>query len=380
MNGKTAAARPRLAVGTVVGAGVAALCVLLAAGCSEDRAPEPPPAAPDAVAMPACAEQYGIRPVCGFKNPEDLRVLPGGEWLLVSEMAPFLSDDAGALSLLDLLHEERRSIEILWRDEAGGEMWGDPACPAPRVERFSPHGIDLTTRDDGRHQLLVVNHGDERVEFFEAAQAEGIWRLQWRGCATPPGDPFINDVAGLPGGGFVATHMWDKSMPFDDVVARLTAGEATGWVWQWLPEVGFSKLPNSDDLMPNGIAVSPDGAKVFVNVYMGNKTLKIDRASGAREGEFSVRQPDNIVFGEDGYLWVASHLNEPVEGRCADGHPGPCLLPFQVVRADPATMTAEVVFQHEGEPMGYATVALPHAGRIYLGTASGDRIASIELR
>jgi hypothetical protein len=369
--------------------GLVALCALLGCGCSEggSSASSPETAAAEtaeaatesAASTPACEEKNRIRPVCGFKNPEDLAVVPGGDLLLVSEMAAFLSDGPGVLSLLDLQQEQRRPIEIIWQDE-GGKRWGDSACAEPRVERFSPHGIDLMTRADGRHQVLVVNYGDERVEFFELAETDGVWRLYWRGCATPPGDPFINDVAGLPGGGFVATHMWDKSTPFDAVVARLTAGEATGWVWQWLPETGFSRLPNSEDLMPNGIAVSPDGEKVFVDIYMGNKTVKFDRASGNREGEFSVRSPDNIVLGEDGYLWVASHLNDPVEGRCPDGHPGPCLLPFQVVRADPETMTAEVVYQHEGEPMGYATVALPHAGRLYLGTASGDRLASIELR
>lgn len=395
MNTRLPVARPPMDLRVARRTAAMALCAVLVSGCSEDGASVPAVEAAEAAAeeaaamadtsaegaaaVPACDEQNGIKPVCGFKNPEDLAVVPGGELLLVSEMAAFLSDDAGALSLLDLRQEQRRPIEIVWQDERASEDWGEPACPAPRVARFSPHGIDLTTRDDGRHQLLVVNHGDERVDFFELARGDD-WRLHWKGCATPPGDPFINDVSGLPGGGFVATHMWDKSTPFDDVVARLTAGEPTGWVWQWLPGEGFSKLPNSKDLMPNGIAVSPDGGKVFVNVYMGNKTVKIDRASGALEGEFSVRSPDNIVFGEDGYLWVASHLNDPVEGRCEDGHPGPCLLPFQVVKADPATMEAEVVYQHEGEPMGYATVALPHAGRIYLGTASGDRLASVELR
>ncbi len=29
--------------------------------------------------------------------------------------------------------------------------------------------------------------------------------------------------------------------------------------------------------------------------------------------------------------------------------------------------------------MGYATVALPHEGKLYLGSASGDRIASLAL-
>lgn len=364
------------------GAGIVGLLLLLATACSDEGpdtvADASPDAAESAAAEISCETKHGITPVCGFRNPEDLAVVPGGEMLLVSEMGTFLTDEPGTLSLLDIAGQQRRSIDIQWDAPAAQERWGEADCPAPQISRFSPHGMHLMTRGDGRHQLLVVNHGDERIEFFELTGADTDWRLHWRGCATPPDDPFINDVAGLPDGGFVATHMWDKGTPFEDLVTRLTAGEPTGWVWHWQPGAGFRKVPGSDDLMPNGIAASPDGKTIFVNIYMGGRTVRRDIQSGALQGEFSVPSPDNIVFGADGQLWVASHLNDPIEESCEQDHAGPCLLPFQVVRADPDTMEAEVVFRHEGEPMGFATVALPHAGRVWLGTASGDRLASIE--
>jgi len=369
---------------------MAALCMLLTIACTEDDGRHATaaeafeggsaPSGSETAAVEDCEAQHGIRPVCGFRNPEDLVVVPGGELLLVSEMGTFLTDEPGSLSLLDIAAEQRRTLPIEWNPPTSEPRWGEPDCPAPQIARFSPHGINLMNRTDDRHQLLVVNHGDERIEFFELTGAGADWQLHWRGCATPPGDPFINDVAGLPGGGFVATHMWDKGTPFDELVTRLTAGEATGWVWEWQPDRGFRRIPGSEDLMPNGIAASPDGRTIFVNIYMGNRTVRIDLASGAQEGEFSVPSPDNIVFGTDGQLWVASHLNDPIEESCEAGDSGPCLLPFQVVRANPETMEAEVVFRHDGAPMGFATVALPHAGRIWLGTASGDRLASIEAR
>lgn len=331
-----------------------------------------------AVTEIACEEVGSIKPICGFHNPEDLAVVPGGNFLLVSEMGAFMSDAPNTISLLDIAKQQRVTIGFDWQQQ--GDRWGDPVCAAPDNDKFSPHGIDLITREDGRHQLLVVNHGNEQIEFFELLENQpGKWSLNWKGCAKPPGDPFINDVAGLIDGGFLATHMWNKSTPFEQVVASLNAGEKTGWVWEWQADTGFTKLPNSDELMPNGIAVSKDNSKIFVNIYMGNKTIKLDRASGLVEGEFAVRSPDNIVVDDAGSLWVASHLNDPVEGRCEDGHAGPCLLPFQVIKADPQTMVAEIVFRHEGEPMGYATVALPHGGRLYLGSASGDRVASIDM-
>ncbi len=324
-----------------------------------------------------CVGTEAMQVVCGFKNPEDLAVIPGGHHLLVSEMGAFMSDAPNTMSLLNLATNKREMIAFDWLPS--NDRWGDPKCQAPNAARFSPHGIDLMTREDGRVQVLVVNHGDEQVEFFELTKPVETWRLTWRGCAKPGGDPFINDVAGLQDGGFVATHMWDKGTPFDEVVTRLSAGEKIGWVWEWQPNLGFTKLPNSVAMMPNGIAVSADNTKIFVNIYMANKTIKLDRKSGKVEGEFAVRSPDNVVVDDKGFLWVASHLNDPIEGRCAEDAPGPCLLPFQVVRADPETMAAAVVMQHDGEPMGYATVALPHNGRLYLGSAHGDRIASVTL-
>ena len=151
------------------------------------------------------------------------------------------------------------------------------------------------------------------------------------------------------------------------------------WVWEWQADSGFTRVPNTDELMPNGIAVSADNTKIFVNIYMGNRNIRIHRATGEVDGDVAVRSPDNVVVDGAGNLWIASPLNDPIAGRCEDGHPGPCLLPFQVMKVDPQTMEGEVVLQHEGAPMGYATVALPHRGRLYLGTASGDRLASVAL-
>ena len=324
-----------------------------------------------------CDEVNGIVPVCGFKNPEDLAVVPGGDLLLVSEMGTFLSDAPGALSFLDIANQQRLPIEFRWTND--GDQWGDIRCTAPEPAKFSPHGIDLMTRTDGRHQLLVVNHGREAIEFFELVNLDDHWQLHWKGCAQPEDDLFMNDVASLNDGGFFVTHMWNKSTPFDDVVAKLTAGEKIGWIMEWQQETGFTKMANSDALMPNGIAVNEDNTKIYVNIYMANKTIKIDRETSKIEAEISIKNPDNIIVDADGSLWIASHLNDPIEGRCEDNHPGPCLLPFQIIKANPDFTHSEVAFVHDGAPMGYTTVGLPHRGRLYFGSASGDRVASVAI-
>ncbi len=353
----------------------------LLAGCGPAETVEQA-AAPAALAPAdsniACDTVAGITPVCGFHNPEDLAVVPGGEFLLVSEMGAFMSDEPNTLSLLDIANSQRAPLQINWASTE--PRWGDAACIAPDAEKFSPHGIDLMTRADGRHQVLVVNHGNEQIEFFELVAAGAESHLDWKGCAKPGNDAFMNDVASLHDGGFFVTHMWNRSTPFETVVAQLTAGEKVGWVWEWQAASGFTKLPGSDEMMPNGITVSQDNTKLFINIYMANKTIKVDRLTGEVEGEVAVRSPDNVVIDADGNLWIASHLNDPIDGRCEDGQPGPCLLEFQVVKANSVDMSSEVALHHKGEPMGYATVALPHNGRLYLGSAHGDRVASIELK
>jgi hypothetical protein len=326
----------------------------------------------------ACTASNNILPYCGYQNPEDLVTTPDDKKILVSEMGTFMLDTPGSLSLFDLASKQKEEIGINWQN--AGTNWGDSHCKIPSAELFSPHGIDLMTRVDGKHQLLVVNHGGrESVEFFQLSQKSGQWALNWKGCALPPEDPFINDVAGLLDGGFLVTHMWNKHIPFEEVATMLVEGVSTGWVWEWNQDSGFTKLAGSVQQMPNGIAVSKDNKKVFINIYMGNKTIKLDRESGTIEGEFAVRQPDNVSIDKQGNLWVASHQHDPINETCNDVTEGPCLLPFVIVRANSETMEAEEVISQEGLPMGYATVAIPVGDRLFMGSAHGDRIISAPL-
>jgi hypothetical protein len=343
------------------------------AGC--DQTTDTPASRTTDAAAVDCSAGGGLTPYCGFRNPEDLALMPDRQALLVSEMGEFRSDEPSQLVIFDLATRVPGEIPIDWSPPEN--RWGSAGCPEPVAEAFSPHGIDLITRSDGTHQLLVVNHGGrEAVEFFELQAGTAGWQLQWRGCALPPDDPFINDVAGLADGGFLVTHMWNKSTPFDEVVEKLTSGVNTGWVWEWQADSGFSKVPGSDELMPNGIAVSADNTKIFVNIYMGNKTIKIDRATGNREGEIAVQQPDNITMDSEGTLWIASHQHDPVNQNCTEVKSGPCLLPFEILRADANTMRAEVVLSQDGPPMGFTTVALRVDDEIFMGSAHGDRVVS----
>ncbi len=366
----------------------AAICGSLLIGCSEK--PDPVTTTQEQTttevahkALTAadikCDPDGGMQPYCGFKNPEDIVSIPGSDKLLISEMGEFMLDTPGTMVMFDTAKSEKQPIHVIWENE--GDSWGDASCPAPDVERFSPHGIDLVPGENGKHKVLVVNHGGrEAVEFFQLAEQDNTWHLFWKGCAIPPEDPFINDVAGLKDGGFFVTHMWNKSTPFEKIVEQFNNGENIGWVYEWQQDTGFVKVPNSDQLMPNGITVSADNSKIFVNIYLANKTIKIDRASGEIDGEFEVQQPDNITIDSDGNLWVASHKHDPIAQTCTEVEFGPCLLPFEIVKVNSETLEKEVFLHYEGDAMGYATVATRVGDKLYLGSAHGDRIVSVAVQ
>ncbi|MEM7098625.1 MAG: SMP-30/gluconolactonase/LRE family protein [Pseudomonadota bacterium] len=323
----------------------------------------------------SCETIGGMTPHCGYKNPEDLVHIPDTDLLIVSEMGEFMADSPGTLSLLNTATGKRETLSIDWTGAA--ESWGERDCPAPQSAAFSPHGIDLVRRETGDLSLLVVNHGGrESIEFFAVSPTGD---LAWRGCAMPPGDPFLNDVAARQDGGFYVTHMWNKSGKFDEIVANLLGGVATGWVWAWTAEGGFVQLPQTNDLMPNGIAIDAEDKTLYVNLYFGNKTFAFDLSTNTRGPEAELRQPDNVSVDPDGTLWIASHQHDAIQQACTGVTQGPCLLPFQVVTINPDTFESKSVLDHAGSPMGYATVALKVGNRIYLGTAHGDRVVSIEL-
>jgi len=323
----------------------------------------------------SCEPAAGMTPYCGYKNPEDLVHIPDTELLIVSEMGEFLADSPGQLSLLNMTTGKRETLAIDWTIR--GANWGDKNCSAPDVAALSPHGIDLTRRDDGELALLVVNHGGrESVEFFAVTPGGD---LSWRGCALPPGDPFINDVAARQDGGFYVTHMWDKSTDFAAVAAALQGGKPTGWVWSWSAEDGFTEVAGTKALMPNGIALNADNSRLYVNVYFGGGTFAVNLEDLSRVGTIEARQPDNVTVADNGDVWIASHQHDPIGQACTLVTDGPCLLPFQVVRANPETFEREVVIDQDGAPMGYATVALRVGDRVYMGSAHGDRVVSVEL-
>jgi hypothetical protein len=333
--------------------------------------------------LTACAALGPAKPLCGYQNPEDLVRVPGTRSLLVSEFAGMEPDGAGAISRLDL---DTNAHTELYGGGSGGSRtagWGDPSCPGAPAS-FSPHGIDLVERTDGKLALAVVNHaGRESVEWFEVMRGARGATVVWRGCVVAPEDGWFNEVVALPDGGFLASHMMPRREGLGQLYQMVKAGLfgiESGFVYEWSAENGFQPVPGTQTAFANGIALAPDGRTLFVNSSIGQEVFRVDRKTGERSGSAEVAGPDNSTWAEDGRLFVASLTASLREFQaCNSIESGACAASFAIVAIDPNTMATEVVYESDGTTMGAGTVGLQVGSELFVGSFAGDRILRVEL-
>ena len=352
--------------------------LLALAGCSDDS-----------LMISDCVTKDGIQPLCQFHNPEDLVLLPDGKTLLVSQMGlNFQQGDAGSLVFFDTRTEQLTpafagsSHENIALDTANN--WGTADCPGNPGQTMAPHGIALRKRDDQRWQVAAVNHGGrETIEMFELLSVSSGPQLAWRGCVVQPAGTFVNDVALLKDGGYIASHMHDKDaahlFSINSGLIKAILGMDTGYVFEWQPASGFRILQDSHGAFINGVEISPDEQSVFASVYFGDEVRKLDRLSGEKIGSAEVSKADNLAWDDRGMLLAVSHNGSLSEELACFGKPGStCSLPYNITRIDPQSMHSEVILSHSGAPMGAATVAREVDGYLYLGSFSGDRIVKLK--
>jgi len=333
-----------------------------------------------------CVNSADMEAICQFQNPEDMELLPDSQTLLISQMGNMAGTLPGNLVSLDT---RTQTITPLFvpsstniTTKALRENWG-AQCPGIPGAEFSPHGISLKQRDDGRWQLAVINHGKrESVEMFELLGNSGQWKLEWRGCVIPTDGIYMNDVALMKNGGFVASHMFDKHSPvifgMPTGIWKSQLGMDTGYVFEWLPDNPdtFRILAESHGPFINGILINADDSKVFASLYAGNEIRRLDRVTGKQTGHAEVVQVDNMAWDQQGSILAASHTGSKLDQlTCTKNHGKTCGFGYTIVRIHPESMASENLFVHNGgSPMGAATVALQTVDAIYLGSFSGDRI------
>lgn len=369
-------ARSRLS--TLRRAGFVASLALAAACSGEPRGdcrPSPEPGA--------------LGTICGVANPEDLEVVSSARLLLVSELVFPGRRGGGSISALSLDHAATGGAEVrrLWPivDASGSsvsdDLVGDPACTAP-VATFAPHGLTSRAIDDAVRVAVVVHGEREAIELFDLVDRGVAARLVWRGCVPLPAETSANDVALAPDGEIVISNfMPEPPMPpsFGAVVSMLGAtlfGLHTGDVMTWNREAGWRHVPGSEAALPNGVAVSADGASIFFAETATGRVVRLPRAGASGEGGESVMvggSPDNLSWSEDGKLWVATHTSSVRFAACAFGR-APCRSPWAVFAIDPQRLAATETFAHDGDRVGAIATAARSGSLSFFGAVYDDRI------
>ncbi len=331
----------------------------------------------DAPRIEGCEASGPMRPLCGFQNPEDLADLPWTPWLLVSQM-----NQEGVGNLLALDRELGDRVLLYPDPEVAREPgWGAEDCAEP-PDPFRPHGIDVRAEPGEPTRLAVVNHGGrDSVELFEVGSAEDGPALSWRGCAVLPPDTWPNDVALLPGGGFVVTSS-AASMESLATAVRLLLGLDTGEVWEWTPDASWRAVPGTAASMPNGVAVSRDGQRVYLTA-MNSKTLRaVDRDGGNPQEVPTPVAADNLSWDGEERLLTAGIPGGMIDLLgCRKVEGAGCGLAFAVVAIEPETLALETILEHDGaSAFGGASVAVAIRDELWLGSFTGDRIARVRRR
>ena len=325
-----------------------------------------------------------LRVVDGFTAPEDLELLPGGD-LLIAEYGGITGARAGTIKVMrtDGSDAVTQLYPVAGAEDARGEgpAWGDPACESIGAA-IAPHGVHLGQGPGGVRRLLVVNHGTrESIEFFEVGDADSHTpSLTWRGCVVAPDDVWLNDVAGLRDGGFVASNMTPRGTTVLSLLENSTDAGLHGYALEWNGDGGWRRIPGTEGLLINGITVSADEAVVYANHYVGNKVVAYERSGGKELWSSEVDGPDNPSWTPEGTLLIASHREDlKAVLECHERHEPYCGLAFGVVEIDPATGAVTELYTGEGAPFGGATAAVIHEGTLYLGSFTGERLGVVRL-
>lgn len=316
-----------------------------------------------------CPPVGGLSFLCGPSAVEDLVRIPGTRWLVGSGMAE--KGTPGKLHLIDSVH---KSWELLYpglNPQNIQDKKSFPSCPgAPDAKTFGAHGIAIS-REGGRNpMILAVNHGREAIEVFRMNTAGTKPAIRWIGCVPMNEGNYINSVALLPDGGFVATKFYDTKAPGG--FGSIFAGGTTGGVLEWHAKTGIKALAGTDVAGANGIEVSKNGKWIYVAAWGTQEVVRFSRGAGPPKKDVVKVgfAPDNLRWAPDGKLLVAGQNITP---NPSGGFPR--FRGWTVVKMDPETLKSVEIAKDDGSsPLQNVSAAIEVDGMLWLGIFMGNRV------
>ncbi len=336
---------------TTMAAAITLVCSIDAAAQPGQGPPPPPCAASDT--------QY----VCGQQAPEDLVVVPGGQWVVAGAFS-----GPGGVNLIKV--SDRTTVRAYPTPDGKERLDARTyaTCPgAPDAgfkAKFQTHGLYLLPGANSVHRLFVVVHGArESVEVFELDARSATPALTWIGCAVAPDPIGLNSVRGLPDGGFIATNFLARNITLEDR-DKVLAGERNGELWEWHTASAWQKVPGSEAAGANGLEISHDGKWHYVAAWGSQSFFRLSRGPGVPKREeiplgFRV---DNIRWARDGSLLAAGQTDTATV----------------IVKIDPQGLKVREIFRRTDSPAFRAgTVAVEIGDRLWVGSYLSDRIAIV---
>jgi hypothetical protein len=334
------------------------IAALIGAALASTAAAQPAPPPP-----PPCITAADVQFVCGQQGPEDLVVLPGGQWVVASSFG-----GSGGINLIRV--SDRTSVRAYPTsssvDSFDAKAYKNcPGAPDTAMKaKFLTHGLSLREGRNNVHTLYVVVHGArESVEVFTLDARPQTPTLTWIGCAVAPDPIGLNSVRWLDDGGFIATNFLARGNP--DGFTALQKGEKNGELWEWHNATGWQQVPGSEASGPNGLELSPDGRTLYVAAWGSQSFYRLSRGKGATRDEVPLGfRVDNVRWASDGSLLATGQGGEGTQAVTV------------VVRIDPKAMKpTEVLRTPAVNGFTAGTVAVEVGMTLWVGSFFGDRIA-----
>lgn len=256
---------------------------------------------------------------------------------------------------------------------------------------FHPHGIGLWRAADGTLTLMAVNHrsdGSSTVDVFavkETADADGTISAALSETASVQSSLLVrpNDVAPTGPDSFYVTNSHTSTTAFGRFLETWMLFPRANVIYYdgQIPRIAANGLR-----FANGVALSPDGSKLYVAESLGRDLVTYERQpiTGAlsEKSRFAISAGlDNIDVDARGNLWVAGHpkLFDFLAYQNDLAKPSPSEI-FEVNVANGLPVAAHAVFTDLGGRIGAASVGVRTDGRLLIGSVFDPKFLDCTMR